>query len=73
MTPLSGWDARSNLDFDIEPKSSIKANIFMPLPPTPGEYYIEATGLQEGVVWLHDLGNKTALSKKISINHIKNP
>lgn len=51
-----GWETRRDLSFNLKPDLSHKESFMIRLPAAPGSYMLEATLVQEGVRWFHDLG-----------------
>ena len=51
-----GWETRRDLSFNLQPGSTIKESFIVQPPAAPGTYMLEATLVQEGVRWFHDLG-----------------
>lgn len=54
--PLSEWNNRRNLDFDIPEHGKLSMNLRIDPPKDQGSYYIEFSVVQELVAWLHNLG-----------------
>jgi hypothetical protein len=54
--PLSGWDTRKNLPFDIPSKG--KLEVWLPLDSVRDSNVtaVQVSLVQEGVFWLHDIG-----------------
>ena len=63
--PLSGFDTRKDLDFDIPAGSKSVVQTEINPPPEIGQYRIEVSAVQEGVAWFHLNGMPTALSIQI--------
>ncbi|WP_329741574.1 hypothetical protein [Dyella sp. A6] len=55
-SPDSGWDARMELDGGLVANGVYSADISMMPPAKPGLYKVEASMVQEGVLWFHDFG-----------------
>lgn len=63
--PLSGWDSRRNLDFDVPAQGSLFMSFSVPVPVAAGRYKLELTLVQELLFWLHDKGMLVARSSDI--------
>ncbi len=50
--PLSGWENRQDLPYDIPPKSTVEITLFLKIPK--GAAMLEVSMLQEGAFWFHD-------------------
>lgn len=55
-SPISGWDTRKDLPFDIAPGKSVKMTITLDPKGLPEGGGIEITLVQENVFWGHDIG-----------------
>ncbi|MBW2731887.1 MAG: hypothetical protein JRH20_05800 [Deltaproteobacteria bacterium] len=62
-TPLSKFNQRRILASDVQPASSLELQIELEAPRGDGDYVLEASIVQEGVFWLHDLGVAPARAK----------
>ncbi len=54
--PWVGFDSRADLDFDVPARKRIVQSVWLPLPARTGQFYVEASGVQEYTAWLHDRG-----------------
>ena len=50
------WEARRDLSFVLEPDANHTESFIIQPPAKTGRYVLEATLVQEGVSWFHDLG-----------------
>lgn len=50
------WETRRDLSLLLEPDATHKESFNIQSPAKPGRYALEATLVQEGVSWFHDLG-----------------
>lgn len=57
-SPLSGWDARKDLPFDIPPQGSLKISIPLDNYKKGTAKAVQVSFVQEGVFWAHDVGLK---------------
>jgi len=53
---VQGWDARKDIEWPVAAGKTRRTQIIAKLPSEKGWYYFELTLVQDGVVWLHDLG-----------------
>lgn len=53
---IPGWDSRKNLEGSIPAGGTQLHTVEVSLPTKPGRYRLEVSVVQEGVVWLHDIG-----------------
>jgi hypothetical protein len=53
---VPSWDARKDIEWPVAAGKTKRTEIVAKLPSTKGRYYFELTLVQDGVVWLHDLG-----------------
>ena len=57
--PLSGWDTRLDIPFDIESQQSLELSIVLDSSKVDSKaQYLEISLVQEGIFWAHDLGIK---------------
>ena len=63
-TPLSGWDSRMDISFDIPANGILKEHFIVLSPKTPGMYRISFSVVQESVRWLHDIGFNPPFSRQ---------
>lgn len=54
--PLSGWDSRKELPFDIPPKGFIDVSFGLKLITVQSAKFVQISLVQEQVFWWHDLG-----------------
>jgi hypothetical protein len=64
---IPGWDSRLDLYFSLRPGESKIVEMPFEKPTEGASYSVEVSLVQEGVVWLHDLGMPIG-SKKIEIH-----
>lgn len=55
-TPLSGWDTRKDIPYDIVPDGELKAYIHADYPKNSKVSAIQVSIVQEGIFWGHDIG-----------------
>jgi hypothetical protein len=53
---VPNWDARKDIEWPVAAGKTKRTEIVAKLPSAKGRYYFELTLVQDGVVWLHDLG-----------------
>jgi len=56
----AGWDARQDLDLDLEPGETAKIEVDMSENRGPDADHLEVSIVQEGVQWFHDFGFEPA-------------
>jgi len=55
--PLSGYDHRFDLPYDVAPGKVVSTVMDIPAPAMPGAYEIECDAVQEAVHWFHSQGS----------------
>ncbi len=70
--PLSGFDTREYLDFDVLPGQRFIKSIYITPPAHPGCYLLEVTAVQELVVWFYDRGVPIARSEQELVVNAQN-
>jgi hypothetical protein len=55
-TNQPGWNTRKNLFFSLDPSESAVVEFSTNMPDAPGNYILEASLVQEGVAWFHNIG-----------------
>lgn len=59
--PLSGFDTRRNISYDVAPGEKASLSFAIVTPNKPGIYFLEFDMVQEGITWFHDQGSPTSL------------
>ncbi|MBN8923487.1 MAG: hypothetical protein J0I96_10425 [Rhodanobacter sp.] len=60
--PFDGWTTRKNLAADVDAGKSESTDVLVDPPRTPGIYRVEASLVQENVLWFHQYGMPIAHS-----------
>lgn len=64
-----GWDTRLGLPYDVLPRQTDRIPLSIPPPRKLGNYRLEVSMVQEGVIWFHDAG--MSIAKSSQLIHIK--
>jgi hypothetical protein len=59
-----GWNPRTGLVSDVPARGSESAEVTLAAPVLPGRYKLQASVVQDGVVWFHDTGMEVATSNQ---------